>query len=75
MEQKRCLFKIKKKRVHPRAKAIQAINVHNPNLSKRFQTQTELVNFLKGDASTIRKYIKEGGLYRKQWQLKLMTKI
>ena len=56
----------------PRSKAILAENVKNPKLNKTFSSINELVRHLKGDKNTIKKYIKNEGLYRKQWKLTLI---
>lgn len=67
----------------PKSKKIYAENMNNPELNRTFSSIGELSRHLKGDRSTIRKYIipsslaasdggrEEGsskGLYRKQWK-------
>ena len=46
----------------------------NPNLNCTFSSIGELAKHLKGDKSTIRKYIlgRSEGLYRKQWKFTLI---
>ena len=53
---------------HPRSKTILAENMANSKLNSTFTSISQLAKHLKGDRSTIRKYIlgRSKGLYRKQ---------
>lgn len=62
------------KPVQPAAKAINAINVLQPHLSKQYNGIAELARDVKGDRSTIRGYVNgtTTGYYRKQWKFSLV---
>ena len=58
----------------PKSKKVLSENMLNPNLNCTFSSLGELAKHLKGDKSTIRKYIlgRSEGLYRKQWKFTLI---
>jgi hypothetical protein len=58
----------------PKSKTVLAENILKPELSCTFPSINELSKHLKGDKSTIRKYIlgRSKGLYRKQWKFTLI---
>ena len=58
----------------PKSKKVLSENVLNHNLNFTFSSIGELAKHLKGDKSTIRKYIlgRSEGLYRKQWKFTLI---
>ncbi len=62
------------KSVQPAAKAINAINVLHPHLSKQYNGIAEFARDVKGDRSTIRGYVNgtTTGYYRKQWKFSLV---
>jgi hypothetical protein len=53
---------------HPKSKTILAENINNSKLNSTFSSIGQLAKHLKGDRSTIRRYIlgRSKGLYRKQ---------
>lgn len=54
-------------KVQPKSKSVLAENISNPTLTKSYPSILSFAKAVKGDVSTIRKYIKsDGGLYRKQ---------
>nr|QCQ69118.1 hypothetical protein [Powellomyces hirtus] len=57
---------------HPHSIKIIAENITNPSLTKQFNSLNELSIALKGDRTTLRKYLFDpsfkGKLYRKQWR-------
>jgi hypothetical protein len=57
--------------IQPKAKKVLAENLINQKLTKTYSSIHELSQQLKGDRSTIRKYLegKSKGLYRNQWKL------
>ncbi|KAF9818421.1 hypothetical protein IEO21_02770 [Rhodonia placenta] len=59
----------------PKSKKVLAENILNPNLNCTFSSIGELAKHLKGDKSTIRKYIlgRSEGLYRKQWKFTILN--
>lgn len=60
-------------KVQPKSKVILAENMNNPTLTKSYPSILSFAKAVKGDVSTIRKYIKsDGELYRKQWRLTLV---
>ena len=64
-----------KAKVQPKRKAIMAENIVNPSLSKTFSSIGEFSRKVKGDRSTIRRYVNNSDkskLYRKQWRLSII---
>lgn len=62
-------------KVQPKSKTLLAENINNPALTKVYSSILSFVRCVKGDAGTIRSYIKsDGKLYRKQWRLTLLEK-
>jgi len=59
---------------HPKSKTILAENMVNSKLNTTFLSVSQLARHLKGDRSTIRRYIlgRSRGLYRKQWKFTLI---
>ena len=59
---------------HPKSKMILAENMKNSNLNSTFSSIGDLARHLKGDRSTIRRYVlgRSEGLYRKQWKFTLI---
>jgi len=55
--------------VQPNSKAIIAVNTLYPELTKKYDSLNSFANDIKGDRSTIRKYLNNDTklLYRKQW--------
>lgn len=68
--ERRKIYNVKK---HPSSQTILAENVKYPALKGEYSSLNELAKALKGDRSTIRKYVNgtKPGLYRKQWKLTL----
>lgn len=62
-------------KVQPKSKILLAENINNSILTKVYPSILSFAKSVKGDAETIRKYIKsEDKLYRKQWRLTLLEK-
>lgn len=62
-----------KAKVQPKRKSILAEHIINPTLTKTYPSILSFAKAVKGDPSTIRKYIGSNEkLYRKQWRLRLI---
>jgi hypothetical protein len=62
-------------KLQPKSKNVLAENINNPSLNKIYPSINSFTKAVKGDRSTIRRYVNsEGKLYRKQWRLTLIDK-
>lgn len=62
-------------KVQPKSKPLLAVNINNPTLTKKYPSILSFAKSVKGDSTTIRKYIQmnsEEKLYRQQWRLTIL---